>query len=185
VAGPGKPGRRKGGHNSKPTFKKPKLGHGPKRPHPNSRKNLRKPWTKGQRGNPHNKNLKGPRVWLELHKLYNTLAGEVDPAKKMIRMEAWFFRNYGIAMKGKAKDALVAIDLLNKYSVGSPAQTVKIMPAVDINIGLAPEIAQPDLAQADNVAIIRGDSEKIISEFHGEGGKGNGDGNGNGDMPKA
>jgi len=174
LAGPGKPGRKKGGHNSKPrrdkgrsVFRKPKLGHGPKKPSPKSLANLRPPWKPGQSGNPLNKNL-GHNGVVEVHKTFSeVLALTIESRKKGIEptpvIIAAFSQFWNLFMKGN----VAAGRAIMEWGVGAPAQTVKIMPAVDLNIGLAPEVEQPDLLGADNVTINRGDSEKIIADFHG------------------
>ncbi|MGD0728185.1 MAG: hypothetical protein ABSB63_21885 [Spirochaetia bacterium] len=134
-------------------FKKPKFRHGPKRPHPNSLKNLRPPWKPGERGNPLSKNLKGIGV-AEVHKAFNELLQLKGETQAPIVVEI-FYKLLQLLMK---KGSVPAGRALLDWGIGSPAQTVRIMPTVDINIGLAPDIEQPNLLAADNVAIIRGDS---------------------------
>jgi hypothetical protein len=162
LAGPGKRGRKKGGHNSKPRkdkgrslLRKPKVGHGPRKPTAKQLANiLPHRWKPGQTGNPLKKNVKHTTT-IEVHKVFNELL-QIEGAKKAPIVVDVFAKLYQLLMK---RGSVAAARAMLDWGIGSPAQTVKIMPAVDINIGLAPDIEQPDLLGADNVAIDRGEEK--------------------------
>ena len=173
MAEPSKRGRKAGGHNAKPRIDKgrktPKLGHGSHKPHPNSLRNLLAPWKPGQSGNPLGPRKRGSQV--EVRKVFNELLNADLNKMGVTEIELIYLKFRDLFFR---KNSVLAGRCLMDWGIGSPAQTVKIMPEVNIQIGVAIEVEQPNMIEAENVVVIRGEETKKIG--HG----GNGDGN-NGD----
>jgi len=149
MAEKGKPGRKRGGRNSVPTFKKPKgikkitgknTGNAGKR-------NLRAPWRKGESGNRKGR-PKGSGT-KDLHLVFQKMLEQKDKPDALMRMEELFLSLY---KKAKSKGGTDGRTVL-AWGVGMPPQMLKIHQAVELKVGIAEELDNIDLESLENVIV--------------------------------